>query len=197
MIKRIFDLVLSAVILFLLLPVMAVISLLILIIQGRPIIFKQQRPGLAGKPFVILKYSTMTNEQDENGKLKPDSDRLTTLGKLLRKTSLDELPELINVIKGEMSLVGPRPLLMQYLPRYTAEQMRRHEVLPGITGWAQIGGRNSIKHEEKFKLDVWYVDHRSMWLDIRIIAVTIWKIFKREGIRVPENVEKEEFKGLA
>lgn len=173
----------------------AAISLLIRTRLGYPILFTQTRPGLHGKPFTIYKFRTMTDERDADGKLLPDSDRLTRLGRFLRSTSLDELPELFNVIKGEMSLVGPRPLLMQYLNRYTPEQARRHEVRPGITGWAQINGRNALSWEEKFALDVWYVDNCSLWLDIRIIALTIWKVFRREGISHQGEATMPEFKG--
>jgi lipopolysaccharide/colanic/teichoic acid biosynthesis glycosyltransferase len=167
----------------------------VLIFHGRPILFRQVRPGLAGKPFEILKFRTMIDKKDKNGQMLPDSDRLTQFGKFLRATSLDELPEFINVLRGDMSLVGPRPLLMQYLDRYTPEQARRHEVLPGITGWAQINGRNDLTWEEKFCLDVWYVDHWSFELDIRILLLTIWKAIKREGINQPGQATAEEFMG--
>ena len=162
---------------------------------GRPIFFKQKRPGLKGEPFTFYKFRTMTNCEDGNGNLLPDKDRLTSFGKLLRKTSLDELPSLWNVLKGDMSLVGPRPLLMEYLPLYSIEQMRRHEVKPGITGWAQINGRNSISWEEKFKLDVWYVENQSIWLDFKIILLTIWKVLKREGISHGSEATMPKFKG--
>jgi len=156
----------------------------------------QVRPGLHGKPFNIIKFRTMTNAHDAEGKnLLPDAVRLKRFGRILRATSLDELPELWNVLKGDMSLVGPRPLLMQYLDRYTLEQARRHEMRPGITGWAQVNGRNAITWEEKFKLDVWYVDNWSLWLDIKIIFMTIWKIIKREGISQPGQATMEEFRG--
>ena len=148
---------------------------------------------MCGKPFTIYKFLTMTNERDEEGNLLSDGERLTPLGRFLRKTSMDELPELFNVIKGNMSIVGPRPLLMQYLDRYTPEQARRHEVKPGITGWAQVNGRNAITWEEKFKLDVWYVDNWSLWLDVKIIGMTIWKILKREGISQPGHATAQEF----
>ncbi len=157
--------------------------------------FRQQRPGLHGRPFLLLKFRTMTDARDASGTLLPDAARLTAFGRFLRAASLDELPELLNVLKGDMSLVGPRPLLMQYLGRYTPEQARRHEVRPGITGWAQVNGRNAISWEEKFRLDVWYVDHQSLWLDIRIIAMTIGKILKREGISHPGQATMEEFTG--
>ena len=161
-----------------------------------PIFFRQQRPGLNSKPFVLLKFRTMTEDRDEHGNLLPDDKRLTRLGRFLRRTSLDELPELFNVLKGEMSLVGPRPLLMQYIDRYTAEQARRHKVKPGITGWAQINGRNAITWDKKFEYDVWYVDHQSFWQDIKIIALTFWKIFNREGISQSEQEIMEEFMGI-
>ena len=163
--------------------------------MGRPIFFRQKRPGLNGQPFSMYKFRTMTNERNENGGLLPDKKRLTALGKLLRSTSLDELPELFNVIMGDMSLVGPRPLLTQYLSRYTHEQAKRHEVKPGITGWAQVNGRNAISWEEKFQLDVWYVNNHSIMLDLKIIAMTINKVLKREGIRQPGHETAEEFRG--
>jgi len=163
--------------------------------MGMPIFFKQLRPGLKGNPFVIYKFRTMLDLRDENGNLFPDEKRLTTIGKFLRKTSLDELPELWNVLKGDMSLVGPRPLRMEYLDRYTPEQARRHEVKPGITGWAQVNGRNAISWEEKFKLDVWYVDNWNILLDIKIICLTILKVLKGEGISAEGHATMPEFKG--
>jgi len=191
--KRIFDLALSISALFFLTPLILTIAFLVRMRIGSPVLFCQVRPGLQGKPFVIYKFRTMADERDEDGNLLPDGERLTRLGRFLRKTSMDELPELFNVIKGDMSIVGPRPLLMQYLDRYTPEQARRHEVKPGITGWAQVNGRNAITWEEKFKLDVWYVDNMSLWLDLKIIAMTVWKIFKREGINQPGQATAEEF----
>ena len=164
---------------------------------GSPILFRQQRPGLRGRLFTLYKFRTMTGARDAGGTLLPDAQRLTPFGRFLRSTSLDELPELFNVLKGDMSLVGPRPLLVQYLDRYTPRQARRHEVRPGITGWAQINGRNTLKWEEKFELDVWYVDHESLGLDVRILLLTIWKIFKREGITQPGRATMEEFFGSA
>ena len=158
------------------------ITLLIRLQLGKPLLFRQIRPGLHGKPFTICKFRTMSDARDEQGNLLPESERLTDLGRFLRATSLDELPELFNVLKGDMSLVGPRPLLMDYLDRYSPEQVRRHEVKPGLTGWAQINGRNALSWDEKFKLDVWYVDHRSFLLDLKIIALTFKKILLREGI---------------
>jgi sugar transferase EpsL len=193
--KRIFDLLATILGLIVILPLLFVISLLVWIFLGTPILFRQQRPGYKGRPFITYKFRTMTNRCGPEGKLLPDAERLTPLGRFLRSTSLDDLPQLWNVLRGEMSLVGPRPLLMRYLERYTPEQMRRHDVLPGITGWAQIHGRNILDWEEKFRLDVWYVDHQSFWLDIRILFLTPWKVFKREGISQPGHVTAEEFKG--
>ena len=162
---------------------------------GSPILFKQQRPGLNDRPFNILKFRTMTDERDSQGNLLPDADRRPAFGAWLRSTSLDELPELINIAKGEMSFVGPRPLLMQYLPRYSPEQKRRHEMKPGLTGWAQINGRNAISWEEKFELDVWYIDNWSLWLDLKIIFSTVVKVLKREGISEQGNVTMKQFMG--
>ena len=193
--KRGFDIVISLVLLILLLPVFLLIALLVRFTMGRPVLFRQMRPGLHGKPFVMLKFRTMTEDRDEEGRLLPDEKRLTRLGRFLRRTSLDELPELVNVLRGEMSLVGPRPLLMEYLDRYTPEQARRHEVKPGITGWAQVNGRNSLGWEEKFKLDVWYVDHWSIWLDIKILFLTVIKVLKREGISAEGHATMPEFLG--
>jgi lipopolysaccharide/colanic/teichoic acid biosynthesis glycosyltransferase len=176
-------------------PFLLLIILAIRIKMGRPVLFRQMRPGLCGKPFYMYKFRTMTNEKNADGELLPDEMRLTKLGRFLRSTSLDELPELFNVLRGDMSLVGPRPLLMQYLDHYTPEQARRHEVKPGITGWAQVNGRNAISWEEKFALDVWYVDNWSLWLDIRIIAITIGKVFRREGISARGEATMPEFRG--
>lgn len=181
--------------LLLLAPLMALIALLLWITMGRPVLFTQQRPGLHGKPFTIYKFRTMRDGLDREGNLLPDADRLTWTGRLLRSLSLDELPEILNVIKGDMSVVGPRPLLMRYLNRYTPEQARRHEVRPGLTGWAQVNGRNAVTWEEKFRLDVWYVDHRSIWLDLQIIGMTVWKVLKREGISQQGQATAEEFWG--
>ena len=180
--KRYFDLLLTLPGFALILPLILVISFLIRIKIGRPIFFIQERPGLYGRPFQMYKFRTMSEERDSDGNLLHDEKRLIAFGHFLRSTSLDELPGLINVLKGEMSLIGPRPLLMEYLDRYTTEQGRRHEVLPGITGWAQVNGRNSLAWEDKFKLDVWYVDNRSLWIDIKILWMTFLKVFKREGI---------------
>jgi len=193
--KRILDLGLTIPALISLSPALAGLALLVHFKLGPPILFRQKRPGLHGNPFFLLKFRTMTETFDAQGNLLPDSERLTPFGHFLRSISLDELPELFNVLRGEMSLVGPRPLLMQYLEHYTPEQMRRHEVKPGITGWGQVNGRNAITWEEKFALDVWYVDHLSFGLDLKIIALTIWKILKREGINQPEKATDEEFKG--
>jgi len=185
LLKRIFDLSLALILFIILSPVMLATAVVIYLNMGRPVIFKQLRPGLKAKPFYIYKFRTMMDEKDAYGNLLPDGERLTPLGRFLRKTSLDELPQLINVIKGDLSFVGPRPLLMEYLPRYTPEQARRHEVKPGITGWAQINGRNAITWEERFKLDIWYVDHRSFWLDVKILSRTFIEVFRRKGINAP------------
>lgn len=193
--KRVFDIIVSALTITVLFPVLFILTVAIRWKLGSPVFFRQQRPGMLGKPFRLFKFRTMTNARDKNYKLLPDEQRLTRFGRFLRSTSLDELPELLNVLKGDMSLVGPRPLLIQYLDHYTTEQARRHEVKPGITGWAQVNGRNAITWEEKFKLDVWYVDHWSIWLDIKIIFLTIWEIFKREGINQAGQATMEEFKG--
>ena len=162
---------------------------------GKPVLFRQVRPGLSGKPFTMIKFRTMTDDRDPDGKLLPDSQRLSNFGRFLRATSLDELPELWNVLKGDMSLVGPRPLLMEYLPLYSPEQARRHEVRPGITGWAQVNGRNAISWEEKFALDVWYVDNKTLWLDLKILWLTVIKVFKRDGIAAQGEATMPKFKG--
>ncbi len=180
--KRLIDIAAASALLAVLSPLLFALAVWIRITMGAPVLFKQTRPGLRGRPFTVYKFRTMTNEHDPQGNLLPDEQRLTKLGQFLRSTSLDELPELINVLKGEMSLVGPRPLLMEYVDRYTPEQFRRHEVKPGITGWAQINGRNAISWNEKFKLDVWYVDNWNIWLDMKILFVTLLKVFRREGI---------------
>lgn len=193
--KRIFDLVITVPGMLIALPLMGIIALLIFLKEGSPVFFKQPRPGLGGKIFTLYKFRTMRNAVDRHGNPLPDAERLTPLGRFLRSTSLDELPELFNVLRGEMSLVGPRPLLVEYLPRYTPEQARRHEVLPGITGWAQINGRNALSWEEKFRLDVWYVDHWSVWLDLKILALTFWKVIRREGINAPGSETAEPFMG--
>lgn len=193
--KRLFDLLLCVPALIMFSFVMGFIALLVRFQLGSPVLFKQIRPGLRGQSFSMYKFRTMTDARGASSELLPDADRLTRFGRFLRGASLDELPELFNVLKGNMSLVGPRPLLMQYLERYTPEQSRRHEVKPGITGWAQVNGRNALTWEEKFKLDVWYVDNWSLWLDIKIIFMTIWKIFKREGINQQGQATMEEFRG--
>lgn len=193
--KRIFDLILSVIGLVVLSPLILVTALAVWIGLGWPVIFGQKRPGFRAKIFTIYKFRTMRDLRDKDGKLLPDAERMTKLGKLIRSTSLDELPELFNVLKGEMSIVGPRPLLIAYLDRYTPEQSRRHDVLPGITGWAQVNGRNAISWEEKFALDVWYVDHWSLWLDIRIIFLSVWKVLKRESISAPGAATAPEFMG--
>ena len=193
--KRIFDLVITFFGLLLLLPLMALIALMVRSKLGPPIFFKQSRPGLNGRIFNILKFRTMTNERDQNGVLLSDKVRLTKFGKFLRSTSLDELPGLWNVLKGDMSLVGPRPLLVEYLPLYSEKQSRRHEVKPGITGWAQVNGRNAISWDEKFDLDVWYVDNQSIWLDIKILWMTVKKVIVRDGISQSNHVTMDKFKG--
>jgi len=195
LLKRIFDIVFSFAGILLLLPFFLYIAIMIRTFMRGKVLFKQTRPGLHGKPFTIYKFRTMSNKRDEDGNLLPDNQRMTKLGVFLRSTSLDEFPELFNVLKGDMSLVGPRPLLRQYLDRYTPEQARRHAVRPGITGWAQVNGRNAITWEEKFELDVWYVDNWSFWLDMKIIGMTFWKVLKREGISQVGQATMEEFKG--
>ncbi len=193
--KRLLDLLLTIPGLVLVSPVLLLIALMVRIIHGKPVLFRQLRPGYRGQPFYVYKFRTMTEDHDEVGNLLPDTHRLTKLGRFLRTTSLDELPELFHVLAGKMSLVGPRPLLMQYLDLYTPEQARRHDVLPGITGWAQVNGRNAITWEDKFRFDVWYVDNWSLWLDIKILAVTLWKVLKREGISQPGRATADEFMG--
>lgn len=193
--KRSIDFLFSLFLLIITSPIILITAIIIKIKIGSPILFKQQRPGLNGKPFFIYKFRTMTDERDENGNLLPDEIRLTKTGGIIRKLSLDELPQLFNVLKGDMSFVGPRPLLMKYLPLYNKEQARRHEVRPGITGWAQVNGRNAISWEEKFKYDVWYVDHQSILLDIKILFLTVVKVFKSEGINQQGQATIEEFKG--
>ena len=195
--KRIFDVCVSLFGLVVAAPVMLLVALAIRLTMGAPVLFHQVRPGLHGRPFTLLKFRTMTDERDGEGRLLPDGQRLTRLGRLLRATSLDELPELVNVLRGEMSLVGPRPLRLEYLDRYTPEQMRRHQVKPGITGWAQVNGRNGIGWEQKFALDLWYVDHRSFVLDLYIIALTFWKTLRREGISQPGQATALEFMGTS
>ena len=193
--KRTFDILLILISALLFLPVFILVALIVSNKLGSPIFFKQSRPGLNGKIFGMLKFRTMTNERDEDGTLLSDEIRLTEFGKFLRSTSLDELPGLWNVLKGDMSLVGPRPLLIKYLPLYSTQQARRHEVKPGITGWAQVNGRNAISWDEKFDLDVWYVDNQSIWLDIKILWMTIGKVIFRTGISSQNNVTMSEFLG--
>lgn len=194
-VKRIMDIIISILGLIILSPVLLIISILICIKLGQPVIFGQERPGKGGKIFKLYKFRTMTNENDEDGNLLPDEKRLTKFGKMLRATSLDELPELINIIKGDMSIIGPRPLLVKYLPLYNEEQSKRHNVRPGLSGLAQINGRNAITWEEKFKYDVEYVEKMTFWLDIKIFFMTIRKVLKREGINAQSDSIMEEFKG--
>ena len=194
-IKRLLDIVISAIALILLSPFMLIIYLLVRINLGGPVFFLQERIGKDNKVFKMIKFRTMKNYTDKDGNLLSDNERLTKFGSFLRSFSIDELPELINILKGDMSLVGPRALLVQYLEHYNSEQIRRHEVLPGLTGWAQINGRNSITWNEKFKLDIWYVDNWSLWLDIKIFFLTFGKVFKREGINQSETVTMEYFNG--
>jgi sugar transferase EpsL len=194
-VKRALDIAVSLLWLILLSPLLGLIALAVRLTMGYPVLFRQRRPGLHGRPFTIYKFRTMTDARGAQGNLLPDERRLTRLGLFLRRTSLDELPELFNVLRGNMSLVGPRPLLMRYLDRYTPEQMRRHQVRPGITGWAQVNGRNAITWDQKFALDVWYVDHWSLRLDLKIIALTVWKVLAHEGISQPGQATMEEFMG--
>ena len=193
--KRILDLAVAALGLVILSPVYLTLAVLVRVLLGTPVLFRQQRPGYKERPFHLYKFRTMTDARDPAGRLLPDSARLTGLGRFLRAWSLDELPELFNILRGDMSLVGPRPLLMEYLPLYSAEQRRRHDAYPGITGWAQVHGRNALEWPERFALDVWYVDHRSFWLDIRIILLSIWKVLSREGISQPGQATTEYFTG--
>ena len=187
--KRMVDRIAAMLLLIVLAPLLLLVAVLVRLKIGSPVLFRQQRPGKNAEPFILRKFRTMRAGPG------PDAERLTAFGRWLRSTSLDELPELINVLRGEMSLVGPRPLLMEYLPRYTSEQMRRHEVLPGITGWAQVNGRNALGWEERFKLDVWYVDHISPWLDLKILLLTVRTAWKREGIAYQNEATMHEFKG--
>jgi len=194
-VNRFFDIFGSFWLLFFLSPLIVCLSLSVRIFLGRPVFFRQQRPGLGGKPFLFVKFRTMSNKTDSEGVLLPDEERLVALGRFLRKTSLDELPSLLNVLLGDMSLVGPRPLLMRYLPRYSERQFRRHEVKPGITGWAQINGRNAISWREKFELDVWYVDHRSFFLDVKILLLTVPRSLFQRGISAEDHATMPEFYG--
>lgn len=194
--KRLFDLMVSLLVFIVFLPIIAITAFLVRFKLGSPIIFKQQRPGLHKRPFYVYKFRTMTDERDESGQLLSDHIRLTSFGKFLRKYSLDEVPQLWNVIKGDISLVGPRPLLMEYLPLYNQEQARRHLVKPGITGWAQVNGRNAISWEDKFRLDTWYVDNYSFWLDLKILGLTLLKVVKSEGISNGSHVTMPIFQGV-
>jgi sugar transferase EpsL len=193
--KRAFDVFVAVAALVVLAPCMLMIAVLVRLAMGRPVLFRQLRPGLHGKPFAMIKFRTMLLDKSEGRNTMPDEARLTKVGQLLRSTSLDELPELWNILQGDMSLVGPRPLLMEYLPLYTSTQMRRHDVRPGITGWAQINGRNALSWEEKFALDLWYVENRSFWLDVRIILKTIVKVFAKEGINADGSATMPRFEG--
>jgi lipopolysaccharide/colanic/teichoic acid biosynthesis glycosyltransferase len=195
MIKRFLDIVIALIALLLLLPVYVVVAILIYLKLGSPVIFKQNRPGLNGKAFKMLKFRSMLDAFDKEGNPLPDDQRLTRFGHILRSTSLDELPGLLNVLKGDMSLVGPRPLLVEYLPLYSTEQARRHEVRPGITGWAQVNGRNTLSWEDKFLLDVWYVENQSIWLDFKILWLTVRKVLVREGISAAGEVTMSKFTG--
>lgn len=190
------DFLLALALLILILPFLFIVYLLVLYHVGYPVLFRQQRPGYRGRPFWLLKFRTMTNARDPSGALLPDALRLTPFGRWLRSTSIDELPGLLNILRGEMSFIGPRPLLMQYLPLYSAEQARRHDVKPGFSGWAQINGRNTLSWEEKFRLDVWYVDHQSFWLDLRIFLFTIWKVLRRDGISAAGEATMAPFTGI-
>ncbi|HRN87719.1 MAG TPA: sugar transferase [Hyphomicrobium sp.] len=194
-IKRAFDIVTSAAALVVLAVPMLALALAVRLRLGSPVVFRQPRPGLHGQLFTLLKFRTMTDERDAAGQLLPDADRLTSFGRWLRATSLDELPELINILKGEMSIVGPRPLLPEYLPLYTPEQARRHDVRPGLTGWAQINGRNALTWEDKFALDVWYVDNQSLRLDLRILAATVMTVLRRDGITAEHSATVDRFRG--
>ena len=193
--KRLFDLIVAGTALIVLAPLLALLALLVRAGMGAPVLFRQDRPGLHGVPFTLYKFRTMRDTRDAHGNLLDDDARLTPIGRFLRSTSLDELPELVNILKGDMSLVGPRPLLMEYLLRYTPEQMRRHDVVPGLTGWAQVSGRNALNWDEKFACDVWYVDNRSFLLDLRILAATALIVLRRQGISQPGHATAEKFTG--
>jgi lipopolysaccharide/colanic/teichoic acid biosynthesis glycosyltransferase len=195
--KRLVDVVGAAAALVVLSPLLLVVAALVRLRMGSPVLFRQERPGRDGRPFQLVKFRTMTDRRGPDGALLPDADRLTALGRWFRRTSIDELPELLNVLAGDMSLVGPRPLLMQYLPLYTPEQARRHEVRPGLTGWAQVNGRNAVSWEEKFALDVWYVDHRSTKLDVEIVGRTIKQVVGGHGVSAPGHATIEPFRGSA
>jgi len=193
--KRLFDFTFALLALMILSPIILATAILVRVFLGTPILFKQQRPGYRGHPFFIYKFRSMTNRLTRNGSLLSDAERLPRFGHLLRSLSLDELPELFNILRGEMSFVGPRPLLMEYLPLYSPEQARRHDVVPGLTGWAQVNGRNAVDWPTRFKMDVWYVDNWSFWLDIRIIFLTVWKVISREGVSQEGQSTVEYFKG--
>jgi sugar transferase EpsL len=196
-VKRLFDTIVAAMLLLLVSPVMLATACAIRIGMGSPVLLRQTRPGLYGRPFTFYKFRTMTDWRDADGNLLPDAERITPLGRWLRRTSLDELPQLFNVLKGDMSLIGPRPLLMEYLSLYSAGQMRRHEVRPGITGWAQVNGRNAVDWPERFRMDVWYVDNRSFWLDMKILGLTLLKVFQGSGISQPGQATMTRFTGNA
>ena len=195
--KRLSDFVFALLALILLSPLLVLVAIAVYICLGSPVLFRQFRPGLYSKPFLLLKFRTMSNVRDSSGALLPDDHRITRLGKFLRSTSIDELPALINVLCGDMSFIGPRPLLTQYLSLYTPQQLRRHDLMPGISGLAQINGRNSLSWEEKFRLDVWYVDHQNFWLDLRIFLISIWKVIRREGISAAGEATMPPFLGSA
>ena len=191
--KRVFDVVGSTLALMVSSPLIVAVAVAIRITKGKPVLYKQRRPGYKGQIFTLYKFRTMTDERDDHGELLPDADRLTRLGIFLRSYSIDELPELLNIIKGDLSFVGPRPLLVEYLLRYSSEQMRRHDVQPGLTGWAQVNGRNAISWEEKFRLDLWYVDNCGFWLDLKIICMTLYRVIKRGGISQSGQATMDEF----
>lgn len=193
--KRAFDIVVSFTALLVLSPVLGALAILVANKLGRPVLFRQPRPGRHGQVFELRKFRTMTDERDEHGELLPDAERLTAFGKMLRKTSLDELPTLLNILTGEMSLVGPRPLLVEYLPRYSERHARRHDVRPGLTGWAQVNGRNTLQWPERFEMDVWYVENQSFWLDIKILFLTVATVLKREGVSANDHVTMPKFTG--
>jgi len=196
-VKRFFDFFVALLMLACLWPLLLLLAVLVRVRLGSPVLFRQQRPGLHGRPFSICKFRSMNDARGKGGELLPDAERLTALGKIMRRLSLDELPQLFNVLSGELSLVGPRPLLMEYLPLYSSEQARRHEVRPGITGWAQVNGRNAISWEERFRLDVWYVEHQSFFLDIKILWLTLLKVVKSEGVSQQGHATMEKFRGSA
>ena len=193
--KRLFDILFGTLFLLLALPFMAIVALIVCASLGRPLLFRQTRPGLYGSPFELLKFRTMSDERNDSGEIMPEPERLTNVGRMLRKYSLDELPELINVIKGDMSLVGPRPLLMEYLPLYNESQRRRHEVRPGLTGWAQVNGRNALSWEEKFELDVWYVDNKNLLVDIKIVFMTLMQLLRPQGVNAVYDTSMPRFRG--